>query len=149
MDPELRISVGILGPGDGRALDRVADGVFDGPVDPRWRDEFLADPRHHLAVAVDAGRVVGFASAVHYVHPDKPPELWVNEVGVADSHRRRGLARRLVEALLERGRILGCRTAWVLTEHDNGPARALYSATGGKEDESPVLYEFDLTAEGG
>jgi hypothetical protein len=35
-----------------------------------------------MATAGDT--VVGFASAVHYVHPDKAPELWINEVGVAE-----------------------------------------------------------------
>ena len=58
-----------------------------------WTAEFLADSRHHLAVAVDEGRVVGMASAVHYVHPDKPPELWINEVGVAPTHRGLGIGR--------------------------------------------------------
>ena len=39
-------------------------------------------------------------SAVHYVHPDKlRPELWINEVGVAASHRRRGLGTRLLLAV--------------------------------------------------
>ena len=79
-------TIRILGPGDAAALDRVAEGVFDNAVDPRWTAEFLADSRHHLAVAVDDGRVVGMASAVHHVHPDKPPELWIDEVGVAPTH---------------------------------------------------------------
>jgi hypothetical protein len=76
-------AVRLLGPGDAAVLDRVVEGVFDNPIDPLWRAEFFADPRHHLAVAIDGDLVVGMASAVHYVHPDKPPELWVNEVGVA------------------------------------------------------------------
>ena len=75
-------TIRILGPGDAAVLDHVAEGVFDNAVDPRWTAEFLADSRHHLAVAVDDGQVVGMASAVHYVHPDKPPELWINEVRV-------------------------------------------------------------------
>lgn len=61
-------------------LDSVASGVFDEPVEPRLLEEFLRDERHHLAVAIDQGQVVGFASGVHYVHPDKAPELWINEV---------------------------------------------------------------------
>jgi hypothetical protein len=79
-------TIRILGPGDAAALDHVAEGLFDDALDPRWTAEFLADSRHDLAVAVDDGEVVGMASAVHYVHPDKPPELWINEVGVAPSH---------------------------------------------------------------
>ena len=79
----MSIAIRILGPADASLLGNVARDVFDNPVDPRWTAEFLADPRHHLVVAVERGQVVGMTTAVHYVHPDKPPELWVNEVGVA------------------------------------------------------------------
>jgi ribosomal protein S18 acetylase RimI-like enzyme len=141
----LMTTIRILGPGDAAVLDRVADDVFDDPVDPRWTAEFLADSRHHLAVALDGCMVVGMASGVRYVHPDKPPELWVNEVGVSPTHRGRGIGRRLLEALLERGRSLGCRQAWVGTESTNTPARRLYAAAGGVEShEAFIMVEFDL-----
>ena len=136
--------VRLLGPGDAAVLHDIAPGVFDNPVDPRWSAEFFADPRHHLAVALDAGRVVGMASGVHYVHPDKPPELWVNEVGVAPTHEGRGLGRRLVAALLAHGRALGCRTAWVLTDEDNAAARRTYAAAGGTDAGAPRIIEFAL-----
>lgn len=77
------IQIKLLGRGDEAVLTHVAPGVFDHAVDPARSVEFLNDPRHHLAVAIEAGLVVGVASAVHYVHPDKSPELWINEVGVA------------------------------------------------------------------
>jgi hypothetical protein len=67
MSPIIRL----LGPGDASVLDNVAPSVFDNAIDPRWMAEFLSDPRHHLAGAIDEGRVVGMASAVHYVQPDK------------------------------------------------------------------------------
>ena len=141
----MAVEVRLLGPGDGAVLERVAADVFDDPVDPSWSGEFLADPRHHLAVAIDGGLVVGMASGVHYVHPDKAPELWVNEVGVAATHRQRGIGKRLLAALFARGRELGCGAAWVLTEIDNGEARALYAAAGGRETtERPVMFEFTL-----
>lgn len=133
------IVVRILGPGDDRVLDRVAPGVFDAAVDARLAAEFLADPRHHLAVALDGTTVVGMASAVHYVHPDKPTELWVNEVGVAESHWRRGIGRRLMQALLERGRELGCGQAWVATDEANLAARGLYSSVGGVPEEAIIF----------
>src|SRR5262245_22590933 len=107
-------------------LDNVAPGVFDDPIDWPATRAFLSDPRHHLAVALDANVVVGFASAVHYVHPDKPtPELWINEVGVAQTHQGRGVGKALIAALLELGRALGCAEAWVLTDRDNERAMRL------------------------
>ncbi len=117
--------------GDERLLANVAPGVFDNPVDPDLAREFLADPRHHIAVAIDNGAVVGFASGVHYIHPDKRPELWINEVGVAPTYQGRGLGKAVVLGLLEVGRKYGCVSAWVLTDEGNTAAKALYVSAGG------------------
>lgn len=128
----------MLGASDAALLDHVAPGVFDNTIDARCTAEFLADPRHHMAVAMAGEEVVGMASAVHYVHPDKPPELWVNEVGVAPTHQRQGIGKRLLQTLFVRGRELGCTEAWLGTEDNNTAARRLYSAVGGKEE--PMVY---------
>lgn len=88
------MEIRLLEPGDTSVLDRVTTGVFDGPVLPVWRDRFMALPNHHIVVAVDGNEVVGMVSAVDYVHPDKPPQLWINEVAVAPAYRRRHIARR-------------------------------------------------------
>jgi ribosomal protein S18 acetylase RimI-like enzyme len=131
---------------DASVLDQVADDVFDCPVDPVWSAEFLADPRHHLVVAIDDGIVVGMASGVHYVHPDKPPQLFINEIGVASSHQGRGIGRRVLDALLERGRALGCSEAWVLTDESNSIARKLYAGAGGEIDSEPaIMYTFPFS----
>lgn len=141
----MAIEIRILNQGDRRALDQVAAGVFDNAVDPRLADEFLADPRHHIVVALEDGVIVGFASGVHYVHPDKAPELFINEVGIAPSHHRQGLGKAVVTSLLEVGRQLGCREAWVLTDRENTAAMALYASAGGEEavDES-IMFNFRL-----
>lgn len=139
------IEIRILRRDDAAVLDRVADDVFDHGVVPACRDEFLADPRHHLAVAIQDGVVVGMATAVNYVNPDKPPELWLNEVGVAAEARRAGVASRLLAPLLERGRELGCKQAWVLASPNDTGARRLDESTGGRAaDELAVRYEFEL-----
>jgi GNAT superfamily N-acetyltransferase len=133
----------MLEKGEVAVLDRVAPDVFDDEVDAHWAREFVEDPRHHLAVALDGETVVGMASAVHYVQPDKPPELWINEVGVAPTYQRQGVGRRLLEALFERGRELGCGEAWVLTDDENAAARALYAAVGGEES-AAIMVSFRL-----
>lgn len=138
-----------LGPADGPVLENVAPGVFDHAVDPARSAEFLRDPRHHLVVAMDGGQVVGFASGVHYVHPDKPPELWINEVGVSPAHRGQGIGRAVLQALLERAGTLGCREAWVLTDRSNGAAMRLYPAAGGHEEPGEtVMFTFFLNRPG-
>ncbi len=139
-----------LHPGDDAVLANVADEVFDNPIDPDLAREFLADPRHHIAVALDAGVVVGFASAVHYIHPDARAQLWINQVAVAPTHLRRGLGKALMRAILDVGRRLACTEAWVLTDRSNPAAVALYVSAGGIEgpDDEPgegtLGYRFGL-----
>ena len=45
--------------------------------------------------------------------------------------------------MFDLGRSLGCAEAWLGTEPDNKPARALYKGLGGGEVEI-VMYEYDL-----
>ncbi|HZS61848.1 MAG TPA: GNAT family N-acetyltransferase [Gemmatimonadaceae bacterium] len=133
----------MLGRDDANVLERVAADVFDNDIEPGLVAEFLADPRHHLAVAIEDGVVVGMASAVHYVHPDKLAEMFVNEVGVTPAYQRRGIGRQLMQALLGHAKQLGCAVAWVGTETTNAAARGLYAAVGGKE--APmIVVSFDL-----
>jgi ribosomal protein S18 acetylase RimI-like enzyme len=140
------LEIRLLGAEDCAVLEHVAAEVFDRPVDSQWSAEFLNDPRHHLVVALDEGLVVGFASAVHYVHPDKPPELWINEVGVAPSHQHQGVGRQLLHALLVHGSGLGCVQAWVLTSPTNTGALRLYKAAGGQAAAEPsIMFEFPLS----
>ena len=143
----MSIIVRLLTPNEAAALDNVAHDVFDNPIDPRWCAEFFADPRHHLVVALDGDFVVGMASGVHYVHPDKPPELWINEVGVAPTHHGQGIGRRLVATLVEHGASIGCYEAWVLTSPTNEAAKRMYRAAGATPDEElSVMFTYRIRA---
>src|SRR5262249_62107910 len=88
-------------------------------------------------------------SAVHSVQPDKPrPELWINEVGVAATHRRRGLGTCLVRAVFAVARGLGCAEAWVLTDRANTAAMRLYAAAGSPQQPTDhAMFTFCLGAE--
>ncbi len=136
---------------DAGALANVAPGVFDDPIQWGRAREFLADPRHHLIVAIHDGSIVGFVSAVHYVHPDKShPELWINEVGVADGYRGQGIGGAVMRETLDVGRRLGCEEAWVLTERSNEAAMRLYASNGGEAaPQDAVMFTFHLDARGG
>jgi ribosomal protein S18 acetylase RimI-like enzyme len=141
----MSVEIRLLRPGDEAVLAAVAAGVFDNDIDKRAVEEFLSDSRHHIAVATEEGLVVGFASGVHYIHPDKPPELWISEVAVAPKHQGQGLGKALLSMLFEAGRHAGCAEAWVLTDRANVPAMRLYSSLGGK-DSDQVMFSFSLTA---
>lgn len=140
------IEVRLLTATDIAVLEHVDTDVFDNPVRPGLAARYLQSPGSMLAVAVHHGVVVGMASAITYVHPDKPLQLFINEVGVSSRFQRRGLGRRLVDALLEQGRAMGCTEAWIATEEDNIAARALYAALGGTEDPArAVVYTWQLS----
>ncbi len=124
----------------------VAEDVFDNPIDEAFAHEFLNDPRHHVVVATAKDKIVGFVSAVHYIHPDKPPELWINEMAVAPPYQRHGLGTAILKEMLQLGKGIGCKNAWVLTDRSNESANLLYQSAGGQvgSDET-VMYEFDIT----
>ena len=140
-----QFTVKVLSNDDLHLLMNRAEGVFDNPVDEKLASEFLADPRHHIVAAISNGSVIGFVSAVHYIHPDKPTELWVNEVAVSPTYQNKGIGKTLMKETLQFGRELGCVNAWVLTDKENLPANSLYKSAGGKADSGDtIMYEFDL-----
>jgi ribosomal protein S18 acetylase RimI-like enzyme len=134
--------------GDEPVLTNVAPDVFDHMIDEAATRTFLADPRHHLVVAIDDEVVVGFVSAVHYVHPDKAvPELWINEVGVALTYRARGIGKAMMRMIFEIGREHGCSEAWVLTDRSNAAAMRLYGTLNGVEaPQDAVMFTFRFSS---
>jgi len=138
-------NVRVLGSQDLPLLERVAPGLFDKPIRRELATEFLNDPRHHCVAAIDGDAIVGFVSAVHYVHPDKPTELWINEVAVAPTHRGRGLSKAMLREMLALAERLGCSEAWVLTDDANAPALRAYAAVGGVEAPTrAVMFTFHM-----
>ena len=127
------------------AIDQVGNQLFDNKIKIDRAKEFLSDPRHHLVVAYYEDSIIGIASGLHYVHPDKNAALFVNEVGVLDAYQNKGIGRTMVKYLCQHGKELGCEEAWVATESSNLAARKAFVAAGGIEDKEPVvLIEFDL-----
>ncbi|PSJ58671.1 GNAT family N-acetyltransferase [Kumtagia ephedrae] len=133
-------------PGDEALFERIAADVFDAPVRPGRLSAYLAGPGHIMIVALDDGVIVGQAAGVVHRHPDKPTELYVDEVGVAPARQRQGIARRMLDELFAIGRSLGCEEAWVGTEPDNVPARRFYETR--PETAEPaqdfVMYVYEL-----
>jgi ribosomal protein S18 acetylase RimI-like enzyme len=143
----VEVKIRLVGPDDAALFDRVAEDVFDGPVDRARLAAYLAEPGHHMVVAIHDGVIAGQTAAVVHRHPDKPTELYIDEVGVAPEFQRRGIARRMLDAMLDHGKAIGCEEAWVGTEPDNLPARGLYQQRrrqGDDEGEAFVMYVFRL-----
>jgi aminoglycoside 6'-N-acetyltransferase I len=141
----MTIEIVALSAGNTSLLERIAVNVFDNPIDREQLSKFVSDPRHRMVLALEAGVVVGMASGVEYFHPDKRPQMWINEVGVASTHRRRGIGRALTESLIGEAKSRGCMYAWLGTDRDNDAGQACFGSVPGVESaQSFLLYEWDF-----
>jgi aminoglycoside 6'-N-acetyltransferase I len=140
MDVEIRR----MAPADAALLAAYDDDIFDEAVEPDRLTAYLAAPGHLMVCAIAAdGVVIGQARGVLNLQPDMPSSLDIDNLGVAPSRRREGIAGRLLDELVAWGRENGCETAWVATEMDNDGARALYAGRGAESD-TFAYYTYDL-----
>ena len=140
----MTVTVRRVGPDDVALFAQIAPDVYDQPIDPARLARYLQTSGHILVVAMMDATIVGQCAAVVHVHPDKTPELYVDEVGTASTHRRQGIARLMMDELFAWGRELGCTEAWLGTETDNEAAKGLYRRFQPSEDQTIQYFEFKL-----
>jgi ribosomal protein S18 acetylase RimI-like enzyme len=136
------ITIRQIGPDSLRVLLAVEEGLFDNPVDPKQAKDFLNRDDNVLFLAFDGTDAVGMASGTILLHPDKAPSLFINEVGVRESHQRRGIGKAVTLALIDWARKRGLKGIWLGTESDNHAARALYRSLSAQE-QMGVFYGWD------
>lgn len=136
------ITIRLMGPDDLRQLLSVEEGLFDNPVREKQAAAFLNSAGHIMFLAFDGAKAVGMASGTVLLHPDKAPSMFINEIGVRETHQRRGIGKALLREIIQNARDRACEGIWLGTEMDNAPARALYRSLGGKEVEG-VYYGWD------
>jgi ribosomal protein S18 acetylase RimI-like enzyme len=123
------------------------DTLFDEGMtwDPEQGERFLIHPDTLLLVARWDGEACGFLSAYRLPRFDRRrAEVLLYEIGVQEPFQRRGAGRALVEEAKRWAAEADADELWVLTEDDNVPARALYTATGGREDLDVTMFEYAL-----
>ena len=69
---------------------------------------------------------------------------YIDEVGVTERLHRRGIGARMMQEMFDWGRELGCAEAWVGTELDNDPARALYQSFEPSVEDPFAYYLYKL-----
>ncbi len=135
----------------GAAAVEAGGGLFDEPPRANATEQFLSSPGHHLLLAYDdeaaggAAAVVGMISGVETTHPDKGTEMFLYELGVAPTARKRGVATELVRALAVLAKARGCYGMWVAVDVDNVAALATYRRAGAQEETACVVQAWDFT----
>ena len=89
-----------------------------------WNE--LAAGHLYLAAVDDTGAVAGYAG----IALSLPDEGWINNVAVRRDAQRQGIARALVQKMLDFAMRAGVRTVLLEVAADNEPAQALYTAFG-------------------
>jgi len=122
----------------GRGDEDVVCALATRPLPPELT--LLEDERTIFLAAFDEAEPVGFV--LGYVLPRRhgdPSILFVYEVEVDESYRRRGIATALMRRL---GEVAGAREGFVLTEPDNEAANWLYRSVGGQSVDV-VQWDFE------
>ena len=117
-----------LGENNMDILNNYDEDIFDERIDSRRLAAMLKEQNNILLVAINESVVIGQVLAVIHRHPDKPTELYIDDLGVSETFRRRGIATRLLEQLYIIGVERGCEEIWVATEPDNEPAIKFYNS---------------------
>lgn len=105
--------------------------------------------RHFVRLARDAsGAAVGFVEAskrVDYVNgTGTSPVIFLEGIYVAPESRRQGVARALVEAVVDWGREQGCRELASDSLLENADAHTAHRALGFEETERVVYFRMTL-----
>ena len=138
------ITVRRLRAGDEEPVREVAQWLKGADMPSDRAAAFLANDANYPIVAEVSGKIIGVVLAYRLDRIDDPSgQLFVYDVEVAESHRRRRVGRALmghVRDVVEREQL---KEAFVLTTRDNPAAMALYSSTGAiANDEEEVLFVY-------
>ena len=106
-----------------------------------YLDKLLASDTFIALAAVDGEQVVGGLAAyeLHKFEQERS-EIYIYDLAVAESHRRRGIATSLIQELRELAKQRGAYVIYVQADYVDPPAIALYTKLGTREE---VLH-FDI-----
>jgi ribosomal protein S18 acetylase RimI-like enzyme len=125
LDPP-SIPVRLLGPDDVGAVEVLHDELFPGTHTPGHRLVSSADGFHLRLLAERDGELLG------YVAVERQPDGtgYIDYVGVAPEHRRRGVGAELIRGGVAALRTIGCESTHLTVREHSEAARALYSSLG-------------------
>jgi len=121
--------------------------LFDEPPSPRAVRTYLADGRNVFLLAYQDDAIVGFlrGTELGQLKTDRK-QMFLYEIAVAEPHRRQGVGRELIRALLRDCRDRGLEEVFVFTDDPaNEAAERLYRSTGAvTETRGDRMYVYKL-----
>jgi aminoglycoside 3-N-acetyltransferase I len=148
-----KFSVVTLGPDDLRLIDQMLDVFSDAFEDPEhyssarpasdYLKDLLASDTFIALAAVEDGSVIGALAAYELKKFEQArSEIYIYDLAVAETARRRGVATALINALKPIGAARGAEVIFVQADYGDDPAIALYTKLGTRED----VMHFDIEA---
>lgn len=92
---------------------------------------YASSPATMTFVAVDGSEIAGWCWGYNLVRPDDSSMLYLHQLEVDETYRRRGIARDLMTTFMTAGATSGATKMFLTTAADNTPARTLYESLGG------------------
>jgi aminoglycoside 3-N-acetyltransferase I len=111
------------------------------PPSDAYLDRVLAGDNAIALVALTGDQVVGGLVAYELPKLEREwSEIYIYDLAVAELHRRRGIATKLIDHLREIARERGARVIYVQADYGDEPAIGLYTKLGTRED----VMHFDI-----
>jgi len=110
--------------------------------DTRKIRRFCSNKNNFFLLAYEEERVAGMLVAYVQEKMDnkRRAELYLDEIETKPRFRRKGVAKSLMQRLFKIARQKKATEVWVLTQHDNRPAKSLYSSFRVKKHEGKLQF---------
>ena len=119
------IEIALMDEGNFREVAAIEAACFSQPWSEKTFFEELSNPNAHTYLAYHQGEAAGFLSVWEVCG-----EVSINNIAVVQKHRRRGIARALMERMLSDLR--GAQSVTLEVRKSNGAAISLYESLGFK-----------------
>jgi diamine N-acetyltransferase len=102
-------------------------------------DELMADAAHFNCLVADAdGQIVGFATWFFAFYSWTGRGVYLDDLYVQESHRKYGIGRQLLDAVIDVARVNKCRTVRWLVSRWNANAIDFYKKIGAHVDDTEM-----------